>query len=75
MEWIIEYDRTKMDAKCPGCIKFYKLLDDVAADDLKNVVQLTPHKARVNIKKQFLDEYNSVKFITEEEIIKDEINK
>ena len=57
-ELIFEYDRTKADPKCPGCIRFYKLLDDVIADDAKNVVQLTPHKARVNIKKEFLDEYN-----------------
>ena len=57
MEWLMEYDRTKMDTKCPGCIKFYKLLDDVTADD-ENVVQLTPYKARVTIKEEFLDEYN-----------------
>ena len=55
----MEYDRTKRDPKCKGCDKFYKLLDDVAADDAKNVVQLTAHRARVNIKKEFLDEYNT----------------
>ena len=59
MEWLMEYDRTKRDPKCVGCDKFYKLLDDVATDDIKNVVQLTPYKARVNIKKEFLDEYNA----------------
>ena len=55
MELLMEYDRTKRDPKCEGCDKFYKLLDDVAADDIKNVVQITPHKAMVTIKEEFLD--------------------
>ena len=64
MELVMEYDRTKRDPKCKGCDKFYKLLDDVTADDAKNVVQLTPYKARVNIKKEFLDEYNTANVIS-----------
>ena len=48
----MEYDRTKARAKCPGCISFYKLLDDRIAEDPKNVVQLTPYKALVTITKE-----------------------
>ena len=50
MKLLMEYDRTKADPKCVGCISFYKLLDDAAAADTKNVVQLTPYKAIVTIK-------------------------
>ena len=68
-ELIFEYDRTKARPKCPGCQKFYKLLDDVTADDEKNVVQLTPHKARINIKKEFMDEFEDKDIIAPDVII------
>ena len=54
MELLMEYDRSKADPKCKECKRFYKRLDD-AADDIKNVVQITPHKAMVTIKEEFLD--------------------
>ncbi len=54
----MEYDRTKMDPKCSNCIRFYKLLDDVEAEDPKNITQLTPRKARVKISKEIMDEYD-----------------
>ena len=68
-ELIFEYDRTKARPKCPGCQKFYKLLDDVTADDEKNVVQLTPHKVRVNVKKEFMDEFEDKDIIAPDVII------
>ena len=64
MKLLMEYDRTKRDLKCAGCNRFYKLLDDAAADDIKNVVQLTPYKAIVDIKEEFLDEYNTANVIS-----------
>ncbi len=57
MEWLMEYDRTKRDSKCKTCDRFYKLLDDVAAEDLKNINQITPHKARIKISKEIMDKY------------------
>ena len=52
MEWLIEYDITKVDMKNSYIIALLKLIEDARIEDTKNIIQLTPHKVRVNISKE-----------------------
>ena len=67
MEWLIEYDITKVDLKNEYVKALLKLIEDARKEDAENVIQLTPHKARVTISKTIIDEFN--------ESIKDGISK
>ena len=53
----MEYDRTKRDSKCEGCDCFYGILDDATAENIKNITQITPYKAKVKISDAVMDKY------------------
>jgi len=58
MEWLIEYDITKVDLKNEYVKALLKLIEDARKEDAENVIQLTPHKAHVKISKTIKDEYD-----------------
>ena len=72
MEWLIEYDITKVDLKNEYVKALLKLIEDARKEDDKNVTQINQHKVRVKISEKVKEDFDdSLKDIKPPEVVEE----
>ena len=64
VSWLFEYDRTKAPPEEEWDFEmrqFYGMMADAAAEDPKNIDQINPKKARIEVSKEIQDKWKLLK--------------